>query len=242
MICNLSDFISVRDLSSYQILNELGVNNISLTFDSSILLEPLKSNKKKDETKRTTIGFSLLPFYKIYFKDSNKDDILINKIVDAINNLNKIDNSIQFKLFIFKENSNDGDEKITETLKEKLSIKSNVKVIPYQPDPRKMLYQVSLCDYFIGMRFHSIIFAYLSERPFLMINYHPKCLALAEYINLPQTSLISLNDILNTEFVHHIQDLLGDPKCYIARMPVEKAKQLAKKNLIPANMVNLFEN
>ena len=63
------------------------------------------------------------------------------------------------------------------------------------------------------------------------IDYHPKCRAFAEEIGLPKHAVISIEEILNGQFWKYLKDLQGHPDDFVARLPVNTAKQRAKNGL-----------
>ena len=89
---------------------------------------------------------------------------------------------------------------------------------------RKIL-KIKNCDAFLGMRYHSSLFAYLANKPFIMIDYSSKCKAFANDIKLPKNSIISINDILKGRLGTYIEELLKNPHMFFAQIPPEKIKK-----------------
>lgn len=234
-ICQLTNFISVRDKISYEILKTLGVGAKSrLAFDPSALLEPLSDNDTtfaSEANNNKILGLSILPVFKIYNCNRKRDILLAQEIAKGINKWMEEDPQVAVNLFIFKGKSKDDDVAFTKLLQGLLKLVERVKLVPFEPDPRKRLYQVSQCHYFIGMRFHSSLFAYLSSIPMLMIDYHPKCRALAEYIGLPKHAIVSLNEILTGQFSSFLKHLQERPNNFRATLPIEVAKHRARYGL-----------
>jgi polysaccharide pyruvyl transferase WcaK-like protein len=116
-------------------------------------------------------------------------------------------------------------------LQERLKPLKYTRLIPYNPDPRQMLAQVGQCDAFIGMRYHACLFAYLGNVPLLIIDYHPKCQALAQEIDLPPQAVISLPEILDGQFQERWNNLLNSPKSFRGTLSVKIAKQRAREGI-----------
>ena len=233
-ICRLADYISVRDKSSYKILEGIGLKNkITLSFDLAALLQPLSTSdrslvKKRD---RNILGISILPFFEVYCNDKEKDRLFVYKIAKGLNQWLKRDPQSQIYLFVFKGKSKGDDVLITELLQKQLKPSERVKLIPYNLDPMKTLSQVAQCHAFIGMRYHSCVFAYLTNTPLLIINYFQKCQVLAEDIGLSKQAVISLEEILNGQFEKYLKSLQEHPDDFVATLPVNMAKQMAKNGL-----------
>ena len=227
-IYRLSTFISVRDNLSYKVFNELGGGNkVLLTFDLATLL-PLPSTKR---TKENILGISILPFFEIYHANKTKDLLFIHKIAKGLNQWLKRDSQSTVYLFIFKGKSKADDVLITEMLQKQLEPSERVKLISYNPDPFEIMSQVAQCDAFLGMRYHSCLFAYLTNTPLLILNYFQKCQALAEDVGLPKHAVVSLEEILKGEFERYLKHLQEYPEDFVATLPVNTAKKMAKKNL-----------
>ena len=233
-ICKLADFISVRDKSSHEILNGLGLGNkVTVSFDLTALLQPLsrgdKSLVKKADTK--ILGVSILPFFEIYYSDKEKDLLFVHEIAKVLNQWLKRECQSLICLFVFKGKSKIDDVRIVETLQKQLNPAEHVKLIPYNPDPIETLSKVAQCHAFVGMRYHSCLFAYLTNTPLLIINYFQKCQALAEDVGLSKHAVISIEEILNGQFGTYHKNLQEHPGDFVAALPINIAKQRAKKGL-----------
>ena len=232
--CRLADFISVRDESSYEILEGMRLKNkVTLSFDLATLLQPLAtSNKSLDKKINIKIlGISILPFFEIYHSDKEKDILFVHEIAKGLNQWLKRDRKSLIYLFVFKGKSIADDVLITEMLEKKLHPVERVKLMRYNPDPVETMSKVDQCHAFIGMRYHSCLFAYLTNTPLLVINYFQKCQALAEDIGLSKHAVISLEEILNGEFGTYLENLQEHPEEFVATLPIDTAKQMAKNGL-----------
>ena len=233
-ICRLADFISVRDESSYKILEGMRLKNkVTLSFDLAALLQPLLTSDKSLIKKRDMkiLGISILPFFEIYYGDKEKDILFVHEIAKGLNQWLKRDRQNLIYLFVFRGKSIADDVLITEMLQKQLNPAERVKLIPYNPDPVETMSEVDQCHAFIGMRYHSCVFAYLTNTPLLVINYFRKCQALAEDVGLSKHTIISLEEILNGEFEKYLQHLQEHPEEFAATLPINAAKQMTKKGL-----------
>ena len=233
LICRLADHISVRDRQSYRILERWGFTDKAvLTFDPSVLIEPSPEiYGELAESDKKISGISLSPVFEIYYNNRQKDSRLVAKIARPVNEWLKQNPGCEAWLFVFKGKSKDDDVLVTQLLQEQLQPPERVKLVWYDPDPAKMLARVAQCHAFIGMRYHSCLFAYLNGVPLLIIDYHPKCRALAEEIELPEHAVISLPEILDGQFQERLNNLLDSPKNFCAALPVEIARQRAMEGI-----------
>jgi polysaccharide pyruvyl transferase WcaK-like protein len=81
------------------------------------------------------------------------------------------------------------------------------------------------------MRYHACLFAYLNNVPLLIIDYHPKCRALAEEIELPDNAIISLSEILTGGFAEHLRNLIRSPDKFLANLPIKLARNKARAGI-----------
>lgn len=240
-ILRLADFISVRDTASFKRVKSMGFDRKSvLSFDlSALLLGSPASSPLSDcqirlltdkECRPTKIGVSILPFYEIYVGDKKRDQQLVHMVADALNKWLAKDIKNTAYLFTIKGASKQDDVLVTDLLRAKLRPTGRVRLIPYDSDPLQMLSQVAQCDAFIGMRYHSCVFAYLTRIPLLIINYFDKCQALAEDIQLPRSALITPDEILEGLLEERLMFLDTCPSSFVAELPPIEAKKMADKN------------
>ena len=233
-MCRLADFISVRDKLSYEVLEGIGLRDkVTLSFDLTALLQPVSSSDKFLVNKMNTkiLGISILPFFEIYHGDKKKDRLFVNEIAKGLNQWLKQDCQNMIYLFVFTGKSKATDVFITEMLQKQLNPSGQVRLIPYDPDPRRTLSRFAQCHAFVGMRYHSCVFAYLTNIPLLIINYFQKCQSLATDIGLTKHAVISLEEILNGQFEKYLKNLQEHPDDFVATLPINMAKQKAKNSL-----------
>jgi polysaccharide pyruvyl transferase WcaK-like protein len=203
-----------------------------LSFDLAALLCPITNEKnllnKNNDIK--ILGVSILPYFEIYLNDEEKDIRFVYEISKGINNWLKEDPRSIIYLFNFKGKSRDHDVDITGMLQTKIHHNDRVKIMPYNPDPMTTLRLVSQCHAFLGMRYHSCVFAYLTNTPLLIINYFQKCQSLAEDVGLSENAVISPEEILDGKFWMFLKRLQDRPEDFIARLPIDSAKELARNN------------
>jgi polysaccharide pyruvyl transferase CsaB len=233
LICRLADHITVRDTASYTVLENLGLaKRTSLGFDLSALLEPEPAaSSGTSRQDRRILGISVAPVYETYQGNKKRDSLLVDLISQGISQEFSQKSPWEVWLFTFKGKSRFDDFAITQMLQDKLKPLKYTKLIPYNPDPRQMLAQVSQCHAFIGMRYHACLFAYLGNVPLLIIDYHPKCQALAEEIKLAANGVISLPEIMERQFAERLSHLMHSPDKFRAELSLNKAKARANAAL-----------
>jgi len=232
-ICHLADYISVRDEASYRFLSSWGlINKASLAFDLSALIEKYEETETDiPQNNKKTLGISILPVFQIYHGSTEKDFLMVSEFAKSINELLIESPLLEVCLFVFKGKSRDDDVEITQLLQDQLKQTERVKLVQYDPDPRNMSAQVAYCSAFVGMRYHSCLFAYLHGIPLLIINYHPKCRDFAEDIGLPGHAVVSLEEVLDGQFQKRLRNLIESPEDFCPTLPIDLAKKRARQGM-----------
>jgi polysaccharide pyruvyl transferase WcaK-like protein len=130
-ILQTSDYIVVRDSLSYDIVIKYGIKNIQLAKDLTYYIDIQKIINNKRKIVYNILGVSVLPFYKIYYKNKKIDNIFITKIAKSLNNWLKLNDKNRIYLFNIKGKSKDDDVQITKLLYSKIIDKKRVQIIPY---------------------------------------------------------------------------------------------------------------
>lgn len=225
--------ISVRDHDSYEIVESLGFKEkCFLGFDcTGLLLEDIKklnsdANKQK---KKKIIGISCLPAYSEYMKNPSKDKEMIKDIVESIKPILKNRKMMEIKFFSFNNGQKSSDKNLIINLKDQLKeFSDKLEIVEYNSNITSLLSEISNCDAFLGMKYHSILFAYLFNKPLIVVGYLGKCNSLAKSIKLPDHAFLSLEEVHSTKFCKTIQDFLNDSSKYRSVLPQKEALKLTK--------------
>lgn len=235
--CFFMDSITVRDRASYSLLRKWGYSRVTLGFDPAVLLNDdiIQSNYPMPEHTKQIVGVSVTPFFSIYYNHPEHDMRMINEIAKTLSEYLKRSDKSEIRLYVFHGESKDDDVKLTRILKEKIcaysKIYTRVKIINYDPDPRKLLSDMRSCNLFVGTKYHSLVFAYVIHLPLLVINYHEKCQAFAEEIKLVKNAVIQPNEILYGGFNSYFESFLENSNSYFAMLPLNQAIMRAKKGI-----------
>ncbi len=227
-----SRVITVRDKDSYDLVKILGFENKCLLgFDiASLLLETIpESDRININNNDQVIGFSILPVYSIYSKTPDKDISLVNVFSKNIGQLLKQNKNYKIKLFAFRSGKRHSDVKIIEDISEKLEEYSKrVSLVIYNGEITDFLYEINECSAMVGMRYHSLLFAYILQKPIIAIEYQGKCRSLAQEIRLEDGALLSLNEISYNTLLDAISQVLNSTGCTQKR-PVDESLCMAKE-------------
>ena len=171
----ISDIISVRDIRSKHLLNNLKITDKKVVLSSDPVfgldISKLIKKEKKIISGRKLIGLSILPFYEASGISEKRDNHIIFEYKKFIKFLLKKNFDIILLAF-----ENTQDIQIFNEILQGFNGEENKKVQIYGRNctVNELLTYCSSLDYFIGMRYHSIIFCYLCNIPSGAIIYHPK--------------------------------------------------------------------
>lgn len=174
---SFSDIISVRDKISLDNIKKLGIKKkIYIVEDPAFRL---KSDYKTADTillKEKINKNKFLMGISLNNTVNKKLNIKIieefTKIIDwLIENFNA---EIVFFTFDPAFSHDNPDNKIALDIKSKLKNNSEFKIISYYSSPEAILGLIGKMNFFIGMRYHSIMFSHMQKIPFLGIIYEEK--------------------------------------------------------------------
>lgn len=225
--CKNSKGLSVRDSESYQLLLSWGLEKkTTLSFDLSASLD-FPPVCRQHSSRGMVLGLSILPFFKIYYDDEEKDLAVLHRIVEAANVWLDHDMENEVWIFIVKGESLDDDYLYSNKLPRLMTCPSRVKVIPYSKNPLDMYNNIAKCDAFVGMRYHACMMSYLACKPQIIISYARKNDALAQDIRLPECALLSMDELLDGGLEGAVGHLIAKPDDFIGKTSQEEIKKMA---------------
>ncbi|QNA89673.1 polysaccharide pyruvyl transferase family protein [Massilia sp. Dwa41.01b] len=166
------EFLSVRDRVSYEAGIEMGLSTTVLAADlaGAVAADRFERSIFLARSECKVLGVSLCEFPGSVRSQVN--DRLISEIVRTAK---KIGCSV--KIFSLNNHANDGDDKLASMLKMRLVEAKVDCVISYnnRQGVEASLREIAACAWFVSVRLHGAIAAYLSGVPFVLLEYHRKC-------------------------------------------------------------------
>ncbi len=234
------DFVCVRDEISFGYLKSLKLKNKNLysSLDAAIQRKiDIEDSKKYYETKelaknKYNIGITPLayPMYPKAIRNPETQEIVEQNLVLAINKLTENnDVNIYFfpQLFSLDGKStklNENDNLTIESIISKVNKPQFCKIVPNEYDSDIQQKMISELNYFIGMRYHSIIFATKMNVPCVGIYYEHKAKGFMEKVGIIDLG-VSIDDFINKS------DLIMDKLEYISNNE-EIIRQKIRTNMI----------
>lgn len=239
-ILNRVDLITVRDNSSKELLENLGVvkPSIYVNSDPVFLLKKKNINHITDSypymkelihsDRCPLIGISVRE-YKSKGADSKK---MFARVADYL--IENYQAKIIFLPFKFDEDVHMSEEILS-------LMKNEAAVLKIKFEPEELLSVLSRLSLVVGMRLHSIIFSSMANIPFIAFNYDPKVKYFVEDLGLSELLLeidgdISLKNIQEKiEYVRENNDKIKD-------ILLKKVNDLEKKALTNNELIYKFLN
>jgi len=164
-------YISVRDDKSCKLLKDWGIN-------ADLVCDPVFSAQIQPQQKTNTVAIQLRDF-----KTMNKD--FLDRLAQAVS-LEFPDKNIEIYSF-----QNKIDLEICRQFETSLKmLNSEIKTTLYSElTNEEIITNLSKCEYMLGMRFHALIIALLTNTKTLAINYDIKVEKLASEFELPIINL-----------------------------------------------------
>jgi len=225
----VADHLSLRDPAGLLLARRWGLRSeVVGGFDLSALLVDENLGRQQHRCHARILGLSVLPYYEIFRNDPRGDHILRRHFAEAIAKCLDIHRDLTVKLFVFKGGDKDHDTDFTKSLCRDVGSPGRAEVVPYDPNPVSRLQEVGRCDFFMGMRLHASLFAYLCGLPILVLGYHEKCRYLHGALGLTEEAFLSLEEIQSEVLAVRVGRLISDPNVFRARLPLQAAQEQAR--------------
>jgi polysaccharide pyruvyl transferase WcaK-like protein len=190
---NECGYVGVRDNESLEIANSIAPKaNVIKTFDLAPLLLCSKKYKPK-KMKREGIALSLC---SVAINAMGKTNLLAEQ--QRFEQLSQLITQLYVKtgepitLIEFNGHSSLGDWKINNNIINQLNKTIPITIVKYEPNPIKLLENLSHYKAILSMRLHGSILGYLANTPVLSLNYHRKCKGWCEEVGMQEDYQIDL--------------------------------------------------
>jgi polysaccharide pyruvyl transferase WcaK-like protein len=177
------DYISLRDPESKARLDEMGIDTgrVHVATDLAFALprgESSAADRGCDELSQARVGLNLRPLYVSRAEKAGDDDVAPRSqaFLKQARILAKRLDELAAEVVLVAFSPHDVP------LLEDLAESCNLRLLPYSPNPEVTLSHYDGLDMFVGMRFHSIVFAMLRSVPCLPIVNATKVLALGRQL------------------------------------------------------------
>jgi hypothetical protein len=192
------------------------------TMDSAVLLE------YKPRPKEKVLGINLQSISSIYYDDYKTDEDLLQAVCQLVKAWWKLKPDWEVSFISFNGNDYYPDDAICFSASLRVS---GSKFYRYNEDVTAVLSEMSRYKAFVGMRYHSLVFAYITNTPFIAIQTYPRCKFFNNAINNP-VKPIDMDSIIKGNLLPQLVKLCH-PKYDVDDywLTLKNAKALALKGI-----------
>jgi polysaccharide pyruvyl transferase WcaK-like protein len=224
VILNNAERVFVRDRDSFVLAGSLGAGEKCVQgFDCSAALIKRRlalMGTESEKNDRMILGISLLPVHDIYSNDMGKDDDIVQSLAMCLKSIIRDDESIIVRLFAYRTGQRHSDLPLLADLQKNTHAQvDRIELVQYDGDIGGFLGSVEECSYCIGMRYHASVFAYLFNKPQIILDYMGKCRSLGKEIALNDTAIIPISHMVLPQFCNRVRSFLLEPGRYLADLP-----------------------
>lgn len=198
-----SNYISVRDKKSYEILKENNIKNCNCYPD---IVFNYQDNNSMEDIDGNRLGISIIN----YCRNTDHKQEYIDKMVELINKY-LIEHEYKTVYLFGFDSGDENDGEVIDIIIEKIILKDRVYRVIYNGNVDRFLECFKKCSFIIGTRFHSIILALKYQIPFIPIIYSIKTENLLNDINYNNNKYHynSMNEFNVEEIINTIDDCKG---------------------------------
>jgi len=188
---SLSDIVTLRDEQSYCLVKNL-VAEKNVFLDTDPLLN-FDFKKFSSQTKKNVLGVSIRRWFN--------DEKLTKKVLSAIKRLIETNKSVQILPIPCDLNLDvEVMNRFAKELPEENLFNIEIETI------EDIIKAISVCNWFVGMRLHSLVCAYKLKKPFLAISYDAKT---EEFVKLVNAQSIKTTQLSEEELFTRLKKLIN---------------------------------
>ena len=226
---DLADVVEVRDGASYELCKKIGVSSeVIQAFDPSVLMPEQFSIDLPQLAKSgpTSVGISLAKSSGTVDNSDASQEAKISNLVSAIKKVAAV-KPLRVAPIEMCGDKIDGERQLCQRLMDELKDVCEVELIPYDPDPAKMLQRLSALDLIIAERLHAALYAYTLGINFAVVPYHSKCTALADDVKLPDVCRLA-PEMPQEQIVRLLECCMAASEQCKPTLSLEKARKLSQ--------------
>jgi len=198
----LCDAITVRESASLAEASELHrKGKVHLSFDLAALL---KIEQQPLAERPNLLGVSIMSMKDLKHAGEMITEIYLEGLNQALQQRLRADPSLHVRIFMIRGGERESDVEVSQHLYKQLAHQygQRIQLIPYHPDPLRIIKQISECRAFIATRFHAGLLSYLCGCRLLFLAYHRKVADLADEIGLHRNAVLPVSADVRPEVLY----------------------------------------
>ena len=180
--CDAANLVTVRDAGSKKLLESIGVaaDKVTVTADPALAFAP---NGTPDMSSLPPAGVLPPPLVGVSLRHwaiGTYPDFWQRALAAALDEfLETSGGSVLFLPFQTCAGERENDLAVIERVRSSMCAQGATRILP-DSSPEALYAATGACDVVLGMRLHSLVFAFLNRRPFVALSYDPK---VAEFVH-----------------------------------------------------------
>lgn len=182
-------FLVLRDHRSYEEACSMDLPYKPVEgFDLAALLPdlygPAKCVEKINDATNPVLGVSVCHYERYVRGEISSEKRREEQIIETLKMVSK-SLRLTIRFLVFNGHTKYGDRELTERIAGTLADYADIEIVPYSQDPVTMWHRIGECDAVLATRLHAGIYACFAEVPFLIVEYHRKCVDFLHDIHYP---------------------------------------------------------
>ena len=215
-VVNRADLITLREENSYEELLSMGVNpkKCFVTADPVFTMDGIEKKEAKELLVAEGIPLDK-PMVVVSVRNWKDMDQFIGrfaKLCDVL--VEKYDRTV---VFVAMQVPND----ITVSEKVRVKMKQDAYILQNSYTPKEMMGMISLADFTLSMRLHTLIFAAKQNVPLIGFVYDPKIAYYLEKLDMPSGGKLKEFDM--DETLALVDDVIANRETYVERLKEKEA-------------------
>ena len=198
LLIRMADAVMVRDERSRDAVTGLDARARPLVgFDAAALLE----RPPPAERASNVLGVALLPYYSTYHGDPARDDVLADRIAQALAQAGR-GSDLRVCVLVFSHHGWFTDHAISARLVAALDESVGTEVVVCTR-PADVIERMSRMTGVVAMRYHAALLSYLTDTPLLIVDCDAKSRGLAQDAGYPEKAVLGMEEVLDPAVLSH---------------------------------------
>lgn len=220
----MSDLLLVRDETSIALMRDLGVPSSRMRLVADLALSTDWDVPRRTAGARRVLGVSIFNFYEYIHGNADTAASLRAVLAEALDRI--AEDGVAIRFISMQGPFGGHDEQEARAVVERMHRRDSAEVLPYLEDPEATLAEIARCDWFVGMRLHSLIMALIASVPVAALSYHPKVTSFMHDIGL-DGECVSIDELTVASLAPVLARLVATD--VLAEETVQRRKALAKQ-------------
>jgi polysaccharide pyruvyl transferase WcaK-like protein len=230
-VLDRSVLMCVRDRRSVDMARSFDADlaaKVRLTMDPAVLVDRvgLPPARRLGRREGPLVLVSPCDYHRIYHGESGGDEVRRRRLGECLRRV--CDETGAFvRLLVMNGSGHIGDEAACRAIAEFLP-HDRVEIVGYDPNPLFAFQVIQDSDLVLGMRLHSLIYAYAASVPMVVLNYHVKVEDFVRMVGGDERWMVDAHDFEPGTLARLVADALAAPReSLLAALPVAEACEQA---------------